>query len=171
MRLPEDERAVISQKEFRDAASQFVTGVTVVTTLASDDTPLGLTVNSFSTVSLDPPLVLFCLGRDSDAFEAFDDGNGFVVHVLASDQEAVSRKFATKGIDKFADGEWDRGMDGLPVLRGALATFQCEMYRSYSGGDHTINIGLVRELSIGDATKPALAYFRHDYVNLAGGGS
>lgn len=153
----------IDPTTFREAAAQFPTGVTVVTTIDRDGGEVGITVNSFSTVSLDPPLVSFCIGRDSDSFEAFAAGIGFVVHVLGADQRDVSRAFATKGVDKFAGVDWKPGHANLPVIDRALSTFQCSSYAGYDGGDHVIHVGLVERLAPIDTDRPALGYFRHGY--------
>lgn len=159
--------AEIDPIDFRRGASHFVTGVTVATTLDQDGRPVGLTVNSFSTVSLEPPLVLFCLGRDSDGFEAFSGAAGYVIHVLGSDQEDLARRFATKGIDKFDQSDWEPGMGGLPVLAGTLAVFECDVFRVDEGGDHLILLGEVRRLRYQGEVRGALGYFRGAYIEVA----
>ncbi|MDH4117108.1 MAG: flavin reductase family protein [Acidimicrobiia bacterium] len=151
-------------RDFRTAAGQFMTGVTVVTTLDADGAPAGLTANSFTTVSLHPPMVLFCLGVDSANLDAFEAGNGFVVHVLAAEQQDLSQQFASKGIDRFDGVDWSPGRDGRPVLSGALATFDCDLAHTYDGGDHRIYVGRVMALSTGDTEAHALGYFRGRYV-------
>ncbi|GIU91920.1 MAG: nitrilotriacetate monooxygenase [Acidimicrobiia bacterium] len=150
--------------DFRRAASHFLTGVTVITTLDEAGRPAGLTANSFSTVSLRPPLVLFCLGRESDTFEAFGAGNGYVVHVLGADQQDLAERFAAKGIDRFEGVDWTPGHNGLPVLPGALSRFECDLAHSYEGGDHLILVGEVRHLTYAGLERPALGYFRGGYV-------
>lgn len=155
---------IIDPAEFRRAAGHFLTGVTVVTTLDADGLPAGLTANSFSTVSLDPPLVLFCLGRESDTFSAFGAGNGYVVHVLGADQQDLSVRFATKGIDRFAGIRWRPGHKGLPVLEGVLARFECDLAHVYEGGDHLILVGEVKHLAYEGTERAALGYFRGRYV-------
>jgi 3-hydroxy-9,10-secoandrosta-1,3,5(10)-triene-9,17-dione monooxygenase reductase component len=152
-------------QDFRTAAGQFMTGVTVITTLDAEGNPNGLTANSFTSVSLHPPMVLFCLGSDSSNFDAFEAANGFVAHVLAADQEALSIRFAAKGIDRFAGLDWVPGHNGLPVLSGCLATMECDLAHSYDGGDHKIYVGEVKALSTGGLDRPALGYFRGRYVN------
>ncbi len=153
----------IEPREFRNAAGQFMTGVTIVTTLDADGVPSGLTANSFVSVSLDPPLVQFSLGRSSANLDAFTADNGFVVHVLGAEQEDLSIRFAAKGVDRFDGIDWAPGHAGLPVLPGALATFECSSHATYEGGDHLIFLGLVERLSVGDTEAAALGYFRSRY--------
>lgn len=156
----------IDPRAFRDACGQFATGVTVVTTLGADGRPVGLTVNSFASVSLEPPMVLFCLGNTSETLPAFDAGNGFVVHVLSEAQRFLSMKFAAKGTDRFEGILWDPGVNGNPVIPGALSTFECELAHRYQGGDHTIYVGLVANLTTGDYEAGALGYFRGSYLTV-----
>lgn len=151
-------------RAFRDAAGQFMTGVTIVTTLDADGGPAGITANSFTTVSLHPPLLLFCLGGDSSSFDAFDAGNPFVVHVLAADQRDLAVRFAAKGIDRFADVDWRPGLDGVPIIEGCLSLFQCVRASAYEGGDHVILLGEVRDIEERPDGRPALGYFRGRYV-------
>lgn len=157
----------IDPRKFRDAAGQFMTGVSIVTTLDADGAPSGLTANSFASVSLDPPLVQFSLGRSSTNVEAFEAGNGFVIHILAADQQHLSMRFASKGIDRFEGTGWVSGHNGLPVLPGALAAFECSPWATYDGGDHLIFVGEVQRLTIGDVDAPALGYFRGRYYTSA----
>ena len=161
--LPTD---VFDSQDFRHASGQFPTGVTVVTTLDADGRPVGLTANSFSSVSLTPPLVLFCLVNTSDTMPAFETGRGFVVHVLAGSQQPLGARFATKGIERFDGVEWEEGHRGLPVIPGALATFECDLENAYDGGDHVIYVGRVVRLSIDPDGRPALGYFRSRWVTI-----
>jgi flavin reductase (DIM6/NTAB) family NADH-FMN oxidoreductase RutF len=158
----------IDPRAFRDAAGQFATGVTVITTRDGDGTPIGLTANSFTSVSLDPPMVLFCLGKNSDTLAAFESGNGFAVHVLSADQLELSVRFASKGIDRFDGLEWTPGVGGAPVLAGALVVFECSATHSYDGGDHVIFVGTVERLGVVDDSRPALGYFRGGYTETGG---
>lgn len=155
--------AEIDPIELRNAAGQFMTGVTVVTTLDADGERAGLTANSFTSVSLNPPMVLVCVGNDTSTVEAFKAQNGFVVHVLADAQKNVSMQFASKGIDRFEGLDVTDGYAGLPVVAGALATFECSTAHVYEGGDHLIFVGEVQRLSTGDTDAPALGYFRGRY--------
>lgn len=151
-------------RALRDGFGEFMTGVTIVTTLDVDDQPAGLTVNSFSSLSLDPPLALFSLGKSSNTFDAFGTDNGFVIHVLAEDQREIADQFATKDTDRFAGIAWSPGFDGLPVLDGCLATFECRREVVYEGGDHLILVGRIERLWVGDRSRPALGYFRSRFV-------
>ncbi len=153
-------------KTFRAAAGQFMTGVAVVTTIDADGSPFGLTANSFTSISLDPPMVSFSLGRDSEGFPAFSDSNGFVIHVLAASQQDLSVRFATKGTDRFSGIETSPGWNGLPVIGGTLAVFECSSTHAYDGGDHVIHVGTVQRLTLGDRETPALGYFRSRYIGV-----
>lgn len=127
----------------RRALGSFGTGVTVVSTLALGARPVGVTANSFSSVSLDPPIVLWSLNRRSPSLPAFDDCGRFVVNVLALDQVAVSRRFATSQSDKFDGVVHRRGLAGLPVLDGCAATFECRTEQRLEVGDHILFLGRV----------------------------
>ena len=152
-------------KYLREAFGEFMTGVTVVTTLDADGEPTGLTVNSFSSLSLDPPLALFSLGKASNTFDAFGALNGFVIHVLGADQRDLAAQFATRDADRFDGVEWAEGIDGLPVIADTLAAFECSREHTYEGGDHLILVGRIERLTLGDRTRPALGYFRSLYFS------
>lgn len=156
--------SIIDPLEYRHAAAQFLTGVTVVTTLDSDGRPVGLTANSFSSVSLEPPLVLFCLGVGSDTNDAFDSGHGFVVNVLAGHQVGLATHFAAKTGDRFDGIVWRPGHRRMPLLDGVLAVFECDPYAVYEAGDHRILVGEVVALQVIDDTSPSLGYFRSTYI-------
>ncbi len=130
-------------RSFRNALGSYATGVTVVTALGPDGRPLGLTVNSFSSVSLEPALILWSLAAQSPSREAFVQASHFAVNVLALDQEALSNRFASRADDKFADMDWVPGLGGAPLLPGCCATFQCANEARHQGGDHLIFIGRV----------------------------
>jgi 4-hydroxyphenylacetate 3-hydroxylase, reductase component len=131
---------------FRRSLGQFATGVAVVTALRGE-TPVGMTSNSFASVSLDPPLVLWSLRRASSSFKQFETCDYFAVNVLASDQVDLSQKFAKSGPDKFDSVEWKRGIRGSPILEGTLAVFECKSVRNHDGGDHLIMVGEVERHS------------------------
>jgi flavin reductase (DIM6/NTAB) family NADH-FMN oxidoreductase RutF len=131
------------RRDLRRALGQFATGVTVVTTLSPDGRRVGLTANSFTSVSLDPPLLLFCLDRAAPSLPAFVDCTHFAVNVLAADQHHLSRQFATPSEDKFAGVEVEEGPGGVPLLEGALARFTCRHVEHREAGDHLIFIGEV----------------------------
>ena len=131
------------QREFRDALGSFATGVTVATTMAADEQPVGVTASSFNSVSLDPPLVLWSLAKNSLSREAFSNSGHFAVHVLAASQRALSDRFARSGADKFDGIEWLRGELGSPVFPEFAARFECRTRHEYEGGDHVILVGEV----------------------------
>lgn len=133
----------IDPKQFRKALGSFTTGVTVVTTRTAEGKDVGLTANSFNSVSLDPPLVLWSLDRKSSNANAFMAAEHFAIHILASDQENVSSQFAKSGIDRFAGIATERGHAGLPLLVGCSAHFVCRVSYRYEGGDHVIMVGEV----------------------------
>lgn len=150
----------------REALGNFVTGVTVITT-RNEGGLHGLTANSFSSVSLDPPLVLFSLSRTADCFDAFEGAEFFAINILRSDQEALSSRFATKEIDKWSGVGWRPGLGDCPLLDGAIATFECQVTARHEGGDHVIYVGEV----LGFAQYPEgapLAFFRGRYTGVAG---
>lgn len=129
-------------RDYRRALGQFATGVCVVTTRDADGHPQGLTVNSFSSVSLTPPLVLWSLTRDSSIYPAFEQSGHFAVNVLAADQMEVSNRFASPG-ERFQGLEWESGHADLPLLSGCLANFECKTVAAHPGGDHVVFIGEV----------------------------
>jgi len=129
--------------DFRRALAQFATGVTVVTTRAPDGTPTGLTVNSFTSVSLDPPLVLWCLALKAECLAVFREAERYLIHVLAADQLEIARRFATRGNDKFDSVSWQPTDSGLPRLEGCTAWFECGNRSQYEEGDHVILVGRV----------------------------
>ncbi len=135
--------AAVEPTEFRKALAQYATGVTVITTLAPDGAPAGMTANSFTSVSLDPPLVLWSVSREAASFDAFRRGSRYLVHVLAGDQLALAQRFATRGADKFGETNWQPGPHGLPLLAGGVAWFECSNRSQYDEGDHVILVGRV----------------------------
>lgn len=133
----------IDPREFRNALGQFATGVTVITSLDENDQPVGVTASSFNSVSVDPPLVLWSLAKDSGSLSAYQESGHFCVHVLAEDHQALSQRFASRGTDKFAGIEWSTGEGGSPLLDDFAAQFQCKTTYQYEGGDHVIFVGEV----------------------------
>ena len=155
----------IEPRAFRDALGCFATGITVVTTRGEDEAPVGVTISSFASVSLDPPLVLFCLALDADSLPALKHRRRFVIHVLAEGQESISNRFARTGEDKWVGLTHDSTACGLPVISGALATFTCDVAHMYEGGDHVIVVGRVEEMTSTPEGEPLL-YVRGRYRNL-----
>ena len=130
-------------RQFRSALGAFATGVTIVTTRNRAGADIGLTANSFNSVSLDPPMVLWSLAKSSKSLPAFLESGYFAVHVLSASQEQLSLTFATRGADKFAGLTLERGRADIPLLPGCSARFQCRTAFQYQGGDHVVFIGEV----------------------------
>lgn len=133
----------LDPKAFRAALGSFATGVTVITARAADGTPVGLTANSFNSVSLDPPMVLWSLAKKSLSLAVFSQCSHWAVHVLAADQEDLSGRFARSGTDKFSGLAVSDGIGGVPLLAGCAARFQCQSTFQHEGGDHLIFVGEV----------------------------
>jgi flavin reductase (DIM6/NTAB) family NADH-FMN oxidoreductase RutF len=130
-------------RALRSALGRFATGVTVVTTRCPSGKLVGLTANSFSSVSLDPPLVLWSLRRTAASLQSFTGSRYFAVNVLSADQEKLSNHFATPSPDKFADIKFETGIAGCPLLPRTLACFECQLETEVEGGDHVIFLGRV----------------------------
>lgn len=125
----------------RDIAGRFATGVTVITFLNQQGKPVGMTANSFTSLSLEPPLLLFCIDKSASLYDDMMKTEAFAVNILSKEQEALSRQFSKKEIDRFAGVKYSTGMLGTPILEGILAHFECKTYKFYEGGDHMIVIG------------------------------
>jgi len=156
----------IDSRAFRNAMSRYATGITVITCRAPDGTPVGFTANSFVSVSLKPPLVLFCLDRQADGFSAFERAGHFAVHVLAADQGHLSSRFAEAGGAKWRDLKPRSGLADLPLLPDALATIECARAATYDGGDHLIFVGEVARLEVDESDREPLVYFGGAYRQL-----
>ena len=135
---------------FRAALGTFTTGVTIITTRAQDGEAMGITANSFNSVSLNPPLVLWSLAKNARSVAAFSNTKHWNVHVLSADQEALSGRFARQGEDKFAGLDLDDGISKAPLLKDCTARFQCRTAFSYDGGDHIIFVAEVDNLRFRD---------------------
>ena len=145
----------------RAALGRFATGVTIVSCLDEEGAPVGLTANSFNALSLDPPLVLWSLRRTSPSVSAFARAQRFSVNVLSEAQVDLSRRFASPVPDKFSDGAWSRGEDGVPVLMGCAAVFECDTVSHQEAGDHVLFIGRVRRAT--DAPLAPLVFHAGHY--------
>ncbi len=137
----------IDPRDFRNALGTFATGVTIITTAAPDGKPYGLTCNSFASVSLNPPLVLWSLVIFSSSMSVFQNASHFAVNVLGASQQALANKFAKSSEDKFVGVEWTPGLGNSPLLKDSVATFQCRAANRYYGGDHVIFLGAVEAYS------------------------
>jgi flavin reductase (DIM6/NTAB) family NADH-FMN oxidoreductase RutF len=154
----------IDSKEFRNALGQFATGVTVITTLDKDGNKAGMTANSFSSVSLDPMLVLWSLAKTAKTFDAFNEAERFAIHVLNSEQQAISNQFASRCDDRFEGINHTAGHGGVPVLDDYSAVFQCEIESRFEGGDHIILVGRVIDLD--NKCRPPLIFHAGQYADL-----
>jgi flavin reductase (DIM6/NTAB) family NADH-FMN oxidoreductase RutF len=150
----------IDQAAFRQALGHFATGVTVVTT-SHNDALYGMTVSAFSSLSLEPPLVLICIQTTTTTYEALAEASAFAVNILADDQEHLSRHFATPQSEKFEGIAYTLGAGGCPLLGGVLATLECRIVERLPGGDHTIIVGEVEQSAVHDGTP--LIYYRSGY--------
>lgn len=163
----DDPEAQAAARRFRDVLGCFASGITVITTIGGDGQPVGMTCQSFSSVSLDPPLVMFIPARSSRAWPLIQRSGRFCVNILAADQEHVSAQMATKGADKFAGIGWTPGAaTGSPVIDGTLAHLDCAIHAVYEGGDHYVVIGRVEHLETHAEDAPStepLLYFKGRY--------
>jgi flavin reductase (DIM6/NTAB) family NADH-FMN oxidoreductase RutF len=155
---------MVTPDQFRQAMANWATGVTIVTTRDSAGKPYGLTVSSFTSVSLNPVLVLVCLDNRLSGLKAFLDGKRFGVSILSEQQEDLSRIFAKKDSERPATIYFD-GKLGLPLLRNAIAAMECDTVRVYEGGDHQILLGEVQSTEV-PQSDPPLLYFRGKYQRL-----
>ena len=142
----------------------------MVTTLDDEGRPTGLTANAVSSVSLDPPLVLVCVSQNAHCYTSFHPGGKFAVNILASDQEAVARRFASSsltGVQKFEGVGYREGTLGVPIVKESLAEFECTVVHAYPGGDHTIFVGQVEAVEMrGDVGREPLLYYRGHFDRL-----
>lgn len=152
----------LDPRALRNAFGTFMTGVTVVTANDANGAPLGFTANSFTSVSLDPPLVLVCVANTSRNFDALIKATGFAVNILAENQIEVSNTFARPVEDRFATVGWRKAPNGAPVLDDVTAWFDCSMHKTVDAGDHTILIGQVKDFAT--TAIPGLGYARGAYV-------
>ena len=173
-RLGEHNDVYLSKKEgasndslphtkLREAFGNFTTGVTIITTVQADGLPRGFTANSFTSVSLEPPLLLVCVSKNALSHQVFMETDYFAINVLAKDQEPISTLFSTQSEKKFQSDKWDMGKNNMPILRGSLSNFVCFKNKAMDAGDHTILIGEVIDCMT-NSGKPLL-YFKGKYVS------
>ncbi|OHC65303.1 MAG: hypothetical protein A2045_09815 [Rhodocyclales bacterium GWA2_65_20] len=154
----------LDTRSLRDALGEFATGVTVVTARGADGQPVGVTVNSFASVSLDPPLVLWSLGLQSPALAVFESCSHYAINVLAADQVEISQRFSQSQSDRFAGIDLKVGAGGTPILPGCCAWFECRNEMRHAGGDHLIFVGLVENFR--REAKPPLIFHGGCYRTL-----
>jgi flavin reductase (DIM6/NTAB) family NADH-FMN oxidoreductase RutF len=155
----------IDPGELRRALGTFATGVTVVTTIDGEGAPRGFTANSFTSVSLDPPLILVCLAKTAASCPVFEAAESFAINILAEDQKEVSAAFASRGLDRFASVGWSGRATGSPVLDGVVAWLDCHMHEVVDAGDHTILIG--RIVAYDYTASSPLGFCRGAYVSFS----
>lgn len=153
----------IKPEHFRDVLSHFATGVVVVTGVNEDGAPVGMTAQSLTSLSLDPPLVLVCPARSSTSWPRIAARRRFAVNVLGADQKSISGVFARSGTDKFSSIRWNSGELGMPLLSDAMAHIECDLEVTHPGGDHHIAIGRVRTLAAASIEASPLVFFRSRY--------
>jgi len=155
-----------SSAEFRSALGMFATGVTIVTARSASGAPVGLTANSFNSVSLQPPLVLWSLARSAGSMPAFERGSHYAINILAADQRELAERFASKSTDRFADLEFRDGAGGAPVIHGAAAVFECFNRSRYEEGDHVIFVGEVERCSWRRGAQPLIFHGGQYFTEL-----
>lgn len=155
----------LDTRSLRDALGEFATGVAVITARAADGTPVGVTINSFASVSLEPPLVLWCLGLQSPSLAVFESCSHYAINVLAADQVELSQRFSQSQSDRFAGIDLKVGAGGTPILPGCCAWFECRNEMRYPGGDHLIFVGRVENFQCDG--KPPLIFHGGRYRTLA----
>ena len=152
--------------EFRAALAMFATGVTIVTALDAGGAPVGLTANSFNSVSMDPPLVLWSLSRTAGSLRAFARASHYAVHILAADQHALAERFARRGLDRFEGLAYESGAGGVPLLEGAVAIFECFNRSRYDEGDHVIFVGEVERCRRREGASPLIFHGGRYFAEL-----
>lgn len=153
------------RRELRHVFGDFPTGVTIITTLDAGKNPIGLTISSFTSVSLDPPLILWCMTRDSNMLGEFEACTHFAVNILAADQADLSRRFAMPSDERFDGIAFEQGEGGVPLLSGCTARLQCRNTAQHDGGDHVIFVGEIT--SFDQTEKSALAFSRGKYATIS----
>ncbi|GAW48168.1 MULTISPECIES: flavin reductase family protein [unclassified Nocardioides] len=163
----DDPEHVAAARRFRDVLGRFASGVTVVTTTSNDE-PVGMTCQSFSSVSLDPPLVLFIPAKSSRSWPLIQRSGKFCVNFLAADQAELSNTMASRGVDKFGDVKWTPSRaTGSPILEGSLAHVDCTIHQVHEAGDHYVVIGRVVDLGIDEGDVDPLLFFQGKYCTTA----
>jgi flavin reductase (DIM6/NTAB) family NADH-FMN oxidoreductase RutF len=157
---------IIDPSQFRDALGRFATGITVITGLAPDGKPVGATANAFTSLSLDPPLILICLAKSMNSLSAFVEGEHFAINILKENQRQISVNFATQSADKFSNVVYDTWPSGVPILGDCLVNLECAREAVHDGGDHKIIVGRILRLEITDSGEPLL-FYRGAYNRIA----
>lgn len=157
----------LDARSLRSAFGCFATGITVVTTVDGEGALYGVTANSFTSLSLDPPLVLFCLDYKSTSFGAFKTGTHFAVNVLREDQEALSVRFAQSNPDKWNGMAYETWKTGCPIFSGCIANLECDIESVFEGGDHVIVVGNVQRVIYDQGSGRPLLFYKGRYQSIA----
>ncbi len=137
-----------NQQLFREVMGNYPTGVTVITATDSNGNPVGLTVNSFASVSMDPLMVLWSIDHKVSALNTFTEGGKFAIHILAGNQQDLCKTFSSKNVDRFSMCDWDFSENQLPIIEGAFAVLECKTFKAIEAGDHTVLIGEVTDIQM-----------------------
>jgi flavin reductase (DIM6/NTAB) family NADH-FMN oxidoreductase RutF len=167
--MPRSVRAApptFSGDDFRAALAMFATGVTIVTARTASGAPVGLTANSFNSVSIEPPLILWSLSRQAGSMPAFARGSHYAINILAADQHALAVRFASKDVDRFEGVAFRPGSSGVPLLDGAAAVFECFNRSRYQEGDHVIFVGEVESCACREGVHPLLFHGGRYFTEL-----
>lgn len=156
----------LDPRQFRNALGRFATGVCVITAQPQGEKPMGMTVNSFASVSLDPPLILWSLQKNSECYSAFANVPKFAVNFLSAGQQVLSNQFAKKGEHEIPEGQYIQGRSGCVVLKNVMTSMECQLEAMHDGGDHVIIIGRVLELIDHPAYRAPLVFFGGKYREL-----
>jgi flavin reductase (DIM6/NTAB) family NADH-FMN oxidoreductase RutF len=148
------------QQLFKKALGNYPTGVTIITTTDENGTPVGLTVNSFASVSLDPLMVLWSIDHKVSSLETFKTSGKFAVHILEGNQQELCLNFASKDVDRFGSCDWELSSQDLPIIDGVFAVLECKTFKTVEAGDHTILIGEVTNIKIDESKEPMLYHRR-----------
>jgi flavin reductase (DIM6/NTAB) family NADH-FMN oxidoreductase RutF len=154
----------ITNDQFKSSLGRFASGVTVVTTKDNDGKLHGLTVSAFSSVSMNPPLILVCIHKNTGSYSSFEESKAFVVNILEESQQQISNHFASHSDDKFSGQNYELNENGLPILADCLVNLECSLKHSYDGGDHTIFVGEIEKTTVRDG-KP-LIYSQGKYREI-----
>jgi flavin reductase (DIM6/NTAB) family NADH-FMN oxidoreductase RutF len=155
-----------SLPEFRAALGMFATGVTIVTARGPGGEPVGLTANSFNSVSMAPPLVLWSLSRSAGSMPAFERGSHYAINILAAEQHALAERFASKAVDRFKNLAFREGAGGAPIIEGAAAVFECFNRSRYEEGDHVIFVGEVEHCERREGAQPLIFHGGRYFTEL-----
>jgi len=150
-----------NQQLFKEVMGNYPTGVTIVTATDHDGNPVGLTVNSFASVSLDPLMVLWSIDHKVSTIKSFTELGKFAIHILAGDQQELCKTFASKNVDRFSTCKWEFSDKQLPIIEGAFAVLECETFKTIEAGDHTVLIGEVTNIKKDE--KDQMLYHRRNF--------